>query len=421
MISRASFGPFFMKGFLFIASLSIFLTGSLVARTPSTTPNGIFALDTGGVSQGGTFLRTLTGYEKQFLSTTGFTTQSYPPVLVVLHQVDDAGFSSSSLRVDSIEGGLPRIQVDLIGDPGDGGRTRKLLAKAMILREYYGSSAPLPGSQIPEFPEWLIHGLGVLCSPSSGKKPISSQFLRGETPPTVEDFLIQRPPQDENHSLADLYDAMAAALLKAALKSENASSTLIEWIGHYDPNVPRMNSSAWPVSWKMRPVEKRWLLQMAGSNVADEGATKLLTVPEAFRRYDALLQEVPTQDHSLAMLKQAKGSDFIIQELSGRLLALRLQSNPMAIPLFEQTILFLTDIKHNSLKKLQEREKILVSLRADILKQSADIEGYLDWYEASKVPVRSGLFDRLLSTPETPVRKGPVGRYLDVIEGRGWQ
>ena len=48
------------------------------------------------------------------------------------------------------------------------------------------------------------------------------------------------------------------------------------------------------------------------------------------------------------------------------------------------------------------------------------VSQYLDWFEAAKVPVRSGLYDMLLATPEPPLKKGPVGHYLDVIEERGW-
>jgi hypothetical protein len=55
-----------------------------------------------------------------------------------------------------------------------------------------------------------------------------------------------------------------------------------------------------------------------------------------------------------------------------------------------------------------------------ILGRSQAIDAYLDWYEAAKVPVRSGLFDMFLKSPESPVQKGPVGRHLDDVETRGW-
>jgi hypothetical protein len=76
--------------------------------------------------------------------------------------------------------------------------------------------------------------------------------------------------------------------------------------------------------------------------------------------------------------------------------------------------------RHLSVKKLNENLSALTSLRASIHKRSREIDDYLDWYEAAKVPVRSGLFDVLLKSPPSTIRKGPVGRYLDAVENRGW-
>ena len=62
----------------------------------------------------------------------------------------------------------------------------------------------------------------------------------------------------------------------------------------------------------------------------------------------------------------------------------------------------------------------MAELRLAILQQSRAIDQYLDWYEAAKLPVWSGTFDKLLLNPDTVIKKGPVGRYLDAVETRGW-
>jgi hypothetical protein len=404
-----------------IALMGMFLLTTLEAKPLITTPEGIFALDQGTTQQGVFFARVLGSYEKQFLSVTEYPQEASPPVLILLHPDADALRDSPGLRVDSLEGGFPRIQVDVSLRELDGVRTRRLLAQAMLLRAYYGSVAPIPGSQIRRNPDWLLHALGMMCSPSRGTVVIPAQFLKGQNAPTIENFLLQPPPQDENRSLVDLYDAMCASLLQAALKSPNASVTLREWIGKYDPNSPQAKQPSWPDSWKMRSIEKRWLLLMAGSRGGDDqGAASLLSVRSTLSRYDELLNDLPTPGHSLAMLKNQKGGEFIARDLSFRLQALRLQANPLGAPLLDETVRFLADLKHLSLKRLQEQEKQLSSLRDEVLKKATSIGEYLDWYEAAKVPVRSGLYDRLLATPEAPLKKGPLGRYLDAIEERGW-
>jgi hypothetical protein len=90
------------------------------------------------------------------------------------------------------------------------------------------------------------------------------------------------------------------------------------------------------------------------------------------------------------------------------------------MPLIDSSLHLLSVIERQSLKKLTLEEKQITNLRNLILKQSHSIEDYLDWYEMTKAPGSSGLFDRYLVTPEMPVKKGPVGRYLDAIEERGW-
>jgi hypothetical protein len=106
--------------------------------------------------------------------------------------------------------------------------------------------------------------------------------------------------------------------------------------------------------------------------------------------------------------------------LGERLTALRLQAHPLADPLLDGTIRLCATMMRLSEKKISSGEKSLSELRASTLARARAIEEYLDWYEAAKTPVRSGLFDNLLETRETSIRKGPVGRCLDAVEARGW-
>jgi hypothetical protein len=73
-----------------------------------------------------------------------------------------------------------------------------------------------------------------------------------------------------------------------------------------------------------------------------------------------------------------------------------------------------------SARNIGAEETALRNLREDLLQRSRAIESYLDWYEASRLDERSGLFDAFLATPPVPVSKGPLGRYLDSVEARGW-
>jgi hypothetical protein len=120
------------------------------------------------------------------------------------------------------------------------------------------------------------------------------------------------------------------------------------------------------------------------------------------------------------LLKKEKEYDYTARQISGRLSSLALRANPLASPLLEETIDLCQSLKKLKGRKLDDKEGRIRFLREYLLKRSRSIGTYLDWYEAAKVSERSTLFDSILAVPETPVRHGPVGSYLDAVEARGW-
>lgn len=393
---------------------------SLQAAMPTPSPEGAFVLNGADALSTFHFSRILSAYEKQFYSVTGYAPAAVLPIVVVLHDPVAEELAHPRLSLDVVEGNLPKIQVDLIQGDRLNAEGSMALAQAMLLREYYDGKAPAPGSHIAEFPGWLLHGMGRLCDPNAPNVVIPSSFLRGSAPPSIDGFLMQKAPDVANASLLEVYDAMASLLLSAGFKSDGGSAGFRQGIGHFDPMISDKEPGGWPSSWEMESVERRWLLLMAGMSGQEQDASTLLGVEETMSRYRAIMGEVPTPDHSLALLKKTKGGDFLARELSDHLTTLRLQANPLTIPLLDQTIQLCAGLKHFSVKKIAGKEKGLTMLSDETLKRAHAIDSYLDWYEAARLPVPSGTFDALLHTPESPVKKGPVGLYIDAVEERGW-
>ena len=171
----------------------------------------------------------------------------------------------------------------------------------------------------------------------------------------------------------------------------------------------------------MRSVERRWLLLMAGNDSREDASGKALkSVVDSLTAYDAVLAESLSGGATIASITKGKGGAFTLGNISSRLNALRLQANPMVLPLLDQTIVLLGKARKLSQKKISLEQQKLAELRTAIQKRSDKIEGYLDWYEAAKIPFKSGQYDRLLKSSEASTRKGPIGRYLDAVEARGW-
>ena len=408
--------------YLLLPILLVLLLPILQAKSPVLSSEGLFSVsDLGFASTSSkSFSRLLATYERQFLVVTGFPRGDAPPVVVMLHASTEHSASLPSLRVDVMEGGAPRVRLDLVqGSEGDP-QVRQLIATSLLLREYYGTSSPVSGTCIPRFPSWVTCGLARLCTPDSKAVDIPTSYLRGAAPPEIEAFLTQRAPEGGAQTISDLYEAMAACLLKAGLQG-NGGEKFRDWISHHVLSSKSSNSlSPWPPGWQMRPVERRWLLLMAGNQEKESKSTTLMTTADTLAAYDALISSLPTPGHSLGQLRKEKGADYLIEQFSASVASLRFRANPMALPIIDGTTLFLSKLKRMPEKKVAPAEAELVALRKEILKRSREIEHYLDWYEVAKIPVRSGLFDKYLNSPETIVKKGPVGRYLDAIEARGW-
>ncbi len=420
----------FLSRLAFVLWIGMLLfTQYAIAASPIgvTTPQGLFHLQCDDQESTRREARWLSVIEKRFYEVTGFESQDFPPVLVVLHGPHSSREEQPRLRVDSLEGGMPRIQIDLHQEEGPqfGSQSARVLSSAILLRERYAGKAPIVGSSIPEIPPWLAYGLATLCNDASTQKNIQVSYLQGGAPPGIEAFLVERPPGDENHLLEENYHRRAASLVLAGLKGEG-SAVFRKWIRGDGSNDLKKNHetvsslSRWPSGWPMQRVEREWLLLMATSSQADQGVTEELNASESLHQYDAVAQSIPMDAVSFEKLRKERGAEFTLQEINSRMSALRFQANPLVIPLIDSTMNLLKSPKHLSGKKLKESLSALTSLRVSTLKRSREINDYLDWYEAAKIPVQSGLFDALLKSPEPKLRKGPVGRYLDAVESRGW-
>lgn len=392
-----------------------------MGKLPSVTPDGGFALIAEEKSSPVVFGRYLSAGEKAFLEKTGFTPSGLPPVNVVLHSSSENLPSLPALNVDAMESGVPRISVHLKSDK-KGIETTQLLVAALMLRELYGERAPAPGSRVPRYPDWVMRGLATLCFPQEAPLRIPRSYLKGGSPPDLEDFLTQRPPGSSDPSLSDLYDAMSSMLLKAGLAAPAGQAAFRKWVVHEDfKKSPDKPMPRWVEGWEMKAVEKRWLLLMVGSPEDGDGAVRLQNTRETLKAYDIVMAEGLSGGVTISSLsRDRKTGPYTLGRLSARLRGIRLRGNPLVIPLIDRTLILVENAPRLSKGKIEDEQKALTELRGSILKKSTEIEAYLDWYEAMKLPVRSGYFERLLKTPESEVKKGPVGRHLDAVEVRGW-
>lgn len=380
------------------------------ATRPQVTDEGSFVV-LEERKEASPLLKRLGGFASRFSKVTGLDGNGGPPVVVALpNGGGERSREDATPRVDSLEGGLPRVSLLLAGRmPADSDLPG--MSAALLLRNHYGTTAPAPGSRVPAYPAWLVRGLGRLCSREVDPEGVT---FAGRPAPSLEDFLSRRPPSGENLALADLHDRMAAFLVMAGL-AENAAG-FREWIGHAREGNG-VTPPPWPPGWDMRSVEKRWNLMMSSSSAGKDPGSRIPDAARSLAEFDRCVG-----GDSFASLRDPKslgefGRDRMIESLS----ALALQANPLVLPLIDRTTLLLRSFPKIPRKRLDKGLAELSSLRSQTGVRASEISSYLDWYEAARLESWSGLFDGVLrDQPADPVKKGPVGAYLDRIEARGW-
>jgi hypothetical protein len=388
---------------------SILACGNLLALG-SASPQGAFAYSVSAFRQSAPMRRAVEAAEKNFLALTGYAVGEAPPILLETYP---KGFSPR-LSVNALEGGGPEIRLLLPKDPDDP-QVPQFLTTALLLRQYYGKTAPVPGSSVPRYPSWMSRGLGELLSERTVE-----DYSSESSSPEMEAFLSERVPDPENVSLLRHYDMLASVLVRSGLSDEQGRKSFREWIGSYDPGLPVHQPSPWIGGWEMRAMERRWNLGLQKTNRKNQMTGVILGAPATLEGFRRTMQEGLSGQNSLKDVADERGGEFRLQQLSQKLAALRLQANPLAIPMIEHAMRLVTSARRTSRGRIRREEETIRRLQLELGKQARAIEDYLDWCEATKVSSMSGLFDAYLASPVAPSSKGPVGRALDTVESRGW-
>jgi len=398
--------------------LLILLAGvPVVSAAERVTPHGAFVIASPGITPRD-LGKMIEGAEEVFFRLTRYPDNQYPPVRIFLGEKGVHPF----LKVDALENGAPSISLTIPRDSACA-ETPPLLAAALLLREHYGKTAPVPGSGVPQYPGWVLHGLGQLMvgGEEDHGSVLSSAETEGEPPLEIAAFLTERIPEPETVALLQRYDIMAAELVRAGLSDDTGRAAFREWVGSYDSSQPNRSQSKWVEGWQMQDVERRWVLGLHVSrNSRNESTVSVRSAGETLNAYGNLMSEVWSQNGSLADLRKEQGGAYRLNELSRNMATLRLQSGPLVTPLIDETMVVLREAPRLDPGKLRKREEALRAQAAALRARDRAITDYLNWYEAARLERRSGLYDKYLETPETPVNKGPVGRFLDAIEQRGW-
>ncbi len=355
------------------------------------------------------------------------------PIVITL---DRAAPSDTRPPVDfslvQVEGGF-KVQIDVrIGEKPEEVNLQKQILRALFLElAYRDHPADVRGGEAHiEPPWWLVEGtLQILRKRDAGvDSDLFKRIIDTNKLPPIETFLGAPHHESEGSTVLAIDQACAMCLVQSLLDQPSGHENLTRFIQHLasskgDPvadlvrDFPSLNDG--------QGIQKWWTLNLARFSAADR--FQGLSLEESDAQLQALLQfEIPlgkgTEKKTFSIADfdsylKLPGSKAALQSVSGNLLALSTQANPLyrgIIADYQETASLLLKGKTHGLKDRLSRSG---RYREALMRRLSEVEDYMNWFEATQTDTRSQAFDGYLKAAnelsEPLKHDDPISKYLD--------
>ena len=334
---------------------------------------------------------------------------------------------ATALRFNQTGSGL-KLQLDLtISRKMDFGAIERELLRAILLEMIYRNQPGIAsGATYVEPPNWLIEGLLAL-TPNRHRTGLTNALAVPERITPLNEVLWERPELLDSAGRL-LYRAYSFALVQLLIESADGHAHL----GRYIDNLSFTSNDSLADLEAAFPQlagndEKIWKSKIA--DIKTSGRADLLTFSQTEEKLASLLQTKLRTDgrdkslsfEDLCQRKPAPAQRLALQKFSQELLLLAAQANPALRSVVQDYQQVATQLALGKIRGLASRLADLKTLRAKLSARMTEIDDYLNWFEATQLSTRSGLFeDRLntssLETPSRAHRKDSFSAYLDAME-----
>ena len=335
---------------------------------------------------------------------------------------------SAALRVSQTGSGL-KLQLDLaISREVNSAATERELLRAILLEMIYrNQTAIASGDVYVEPPAWLVGGLLAL-TPNRDRASLINALAVSERVTPLNEFLRERPELLDPAGRL-LYRAYSLALVQLLIESGDGHARL----GHYIDNLSFSSNDPQRDLEAVFPQlagndEKFWKSKIA--DIKSSGRADLLTFSQTEEKLADLLRtkfpsaddrdkSVPLED--LYQKKPTSTQRLALQKFSQELMLLAAHANPALRPVVQDYQQLAGQLALGKNRAVAARLAELKMLRAKLSARMTEVDDYLNWFEATQLKTRSGLFEDYLNTsnaaaPSRSHRKDAYSAYLDAME-----
>jgi hypothetical protein len=353
------------------------------------------------------------------------------PILLNLHrpQANVPEIPPVLLDFSQTGAGL-KIQLDLLVTPDSQPAVlQREILRAVLLEMSYRSLPSLPaGTPYIAPPDWLLDG--ILALDNESPEIFDGLDSAAATPPTLKDFLTQRPTLLDSPSRA-LYRACASALLRMLLEHDNGRAQLARYIA----DLPRSSTDMFAdfqshFPWlgsDLDAMEKTWRENIP--RLASEWRFALLTFAATSEQLDECLLTKVAQDRDkknpLTLDETVRTSRPNIDTVSAKKLGERLtllttRAHPLLRPIVVDYQLTAESVARKKRHGLAKRLANSRALREKISARMSEVDDFMNWFEATQAKSVSGAFRDYLhasaNNDAIPRRRDALSVYLDALE-----
>ena len=335
----------------------------------------------------------------------------------------------SALRFSQTGSGL-KLQLDLtLSREMNSAMVERELLRVILLEMIYRNQTGIAsGEAYVKPPEWLIEGL-LASTPNGDGASLANLLAISDQPARLDRFLRDRPELLDSGGRL-LYRAYSFALVQLLIDSEDGHSRLGRYIDNlsFASNDPVADLKAAFPKLAGNDLDKVWKSKI--DNIKGSGRADLLTFSQTEAKLDELLQtKFPSPNGrdkylSLEDLCQGKSSPaqrLALQKFSQELMLLATHANPVLRPIVQEYQQVATQLALGKNSAVGTRLSELKTLRGKLAVRMGEVDDYLNWFEATQLQTRSGLFDDYLKSAADPARLRShrtdlFSAYLDAME-----
>ncbi len=366
---------------------------------------------------------------------------SQGPIIIRLLENSSSAYGRRPFKINLYLGDdhSLRVQLDVfdlgeVGDPEFDGS----IFHAIALRNAYATLRPTAGSQYHQPPGWVVDAAvqDVLDSEEGDFSRSYAAALVGAQNLDLKTFLIEKPwTMDATSHM--IYRVKARALLQSLIELPRGAAGIRAFLSNpaaWDGTVTSLIAYFPKLQGNPNTLAKIWLLNLARPTMVQRALP--FPMGETAQRLNAILaisppdgikspkDKIMTGAEMIPLIAAVSKYKYLLRNKAQDLLLLSFRAHPMYRPLIDDYRKIIETFLRYPHKNLDVRIKATEKLQWSLNQRSADIEDYMNCFEAVLFQDTSNPFQSLLENDQR--RRAPswrsdaISRAVDAVEATGW-